>query len=105
MTKLSRLLNVGVVLKSEIFDTSGTFTVPANVYGDVLHVYLIGGGGGGAGSGSMGDTTSTSDLYSGGGGGGGKLASETSGDVIIGGTASYTVTLGSGGAGSARGGV
>lgn len=77
-------------LKSEVFTSSGTFTLPDSALGDV-HILVYGGGGGGARNSS----------YGGGGGGGGYMG-EWSGSLERG--KNYSVTVGAGGAVSSTGG-
>ena len=80
----------------QIFTSSGTFTVPANVTS--IDIFCVGGGGGGHYS----STTASSEhqLMSGGGGGGGYTATKKSVSVTPG--QQYTVTVGAGGKGGYR---
>lgn len=79
---------------TQTFTSSGTFTVPSP--GEFTTIFIVGGGGGGG----SGDVTSGGDNYAGGGGGSG-------GAGIIAGVylpaGSYTVTVGTGGAGGSGG--
>lgn len=75
-------------LKSEVFTSSGTFTLPGAALGDV-HIWVYGGGGsGGGGSSANGSTT--------GGGGSGGYMSEWTGSLEA--EKNYSVTVGAGGA-------
>ena len=80
---------------SQVFNSSGTYTVPAGVTS--IQVYLWGGGGAGAGT-----NTAPSCFHNGGGGGGGACVlttiGVTPGDV-------YTVTVGAGGVPNSTGAV
>lgn len=82
---------VGVV-NSQIFNTSGTFSVPAGV--TTLEVYMFGGGGGGGGGG----TTSNR-----GGGGGGSAALPQAAFITVTPSTNLTVTVGAGGSAGASG--
>lgn len=80
----------------QVFNSSGSFTVPAGVTKLMVEVWAAGGGGGGGGGGGYGNYGGTG----GGGGGGGyvkDIISVNSGDVI-------TVTIGTGGNGGNGGG-
>ncbi len=80
----------GGVSKSQLFEASGTFTVPANI--SLIHVTAIGGGGGGSpgGTGPGG--------FGGGGGAGGYLINKKPISCTPG--AVFTVVVGAGGLGS-----
>jgi hypothetical protein len=80
-----------VVSASQLFQNSGTFTVPAGV--TQIRVVAVGGGGGGGGSGANGG---------GGGGAGGRVAA---GLFAVSPGASLTVTVGGGGARGVAGAV
>lgn len=80
----------------QVFNSSGTFTVPTGI--TKIMVELWGGGGGGGGGGSS-DTTITSGGKGGGGGGGGYVK-----DILtVSPGASITVTIGNGGNGGSGG--
>lgn len=82
-------------LKSEVFTTSSTFTLPDSALGNV-HIFVYGGGGSGGGG------SYTSGQTAGGGGGGGCMA-EWTGALEVG--KAYAVTVGAGGkASTGRGG-
>lgn len=83
----------GVTQKVQEFTSTGTFTVPSNC--SAVQLLLVAGGGGGGAS----KNTSANQLWSSGGGGGGEVIE---GFYPVTPGASYTVTIGAGGAGSSN---
>lgn len=81
----------GVTQKVQEFTSTGTFTAPSNC--SAVRLFLVGGGGGGGSARYTGGTSGA------GGGGGGGVVVEWQLVPVTPGT-SYTVTIGSGGAGS-----
>ena len=81
----------GVTQKVSQFTSTGTFVVPSNC--SAVQVLLVGAGGGGG----CGKSTSTNNILCAGGGGGGEVYE---GIISVTAGASYTVTIGAGGAGS-----
>jgi hypothetical protein len=86
--------NARFQLRSQVFTSSGTFTVPANV-SNVIIVGCGGGGGGGGGGASNG--------AAGGGGGGGVGANPFVVTLPVTSGGGYTVTIGAGGSAGAAG--
>ena len=84
----------GVTQKVQEFTSTGTFTVPSNC--TAVEVFMVGGGGGGGG------VTCATNYWTGAGGGGGGGVIRRTLSVTAG--ASYTVTIGAGGAAGTNGG-
>jgi hypothetical protein len=76
----------GVTQKVSDFTSTGTFVVPSTCFS--VEVFLVAGGGAGGGT--------NTDAFSGGGGGGGAVIRR---QIAVTAGASYTVTIGAGGAG------
>ena len=89
--------SISASIATTTFTSSGTYTVPIGVTALILEGC---GGGGGGGGGCTGDTTTANYPPSGGGGGGSQVTTKIV-SVTAGG--SYTVTIGSGGAGGVAG--
>jgi hypothetical protein len=85
----------GIAIGSRAFYTNGTFVVPATV--NFVFVTLVGGGGGGG----AGDQLIGIDNYGGGGGGAGGIVLNH--PVLVTPGASYSITIGAGGAGAPSG--
>lgn len=88
-------LSLVAVVRTQVFNSSGTYTPSTGLQYSIIECV----GGGGAGGGSFGQATPQLYVTTGGGGGGGGYARAVSSAATIG--ASQTVSIGNGGSGSA----